>query len=181
MAGVLFVLFVVVPIVELYVLVQVASVIGALPAIALVLLLSFVGVWVAKREGITVARRVQQQLQRGEVPTTDLVNGLLIFTAGLLMVFPGFVTAVAGLLLLFPPTRALVRPLVLRRLRSRIDAGMATPAGSLFRSGFGGVRTTRVFTGTASYGGGGVMDVHEVRSDEPGTTTTTDPPELGRR
>src|SRR5690349_18005228 len=147
MAGVLFVLFVVVPIVELFVLVQVASWIGALPAIGLVLLLSFAGVWVAKREGVSVARRVQTQLQQGEVPTTDLVNGLLIFVAGLLMVFPGYLTAIAGLVLLFPPTRALVRPFVMRRLKARIDTGFATPAGSLFRSGFGGVRTTRVFTG----------------------------------
>jgi UPF0716 protein FxsA len=179
MAGVLFVLFVVVPIVELYVLVQVASWIGALPAIALVLLVSFVGAWVAKREGLGVARRVQDQLQRGEAPTTELVNGLLIFAAGLLMVFPGFVTAFAGLILLFPPTRALVRPLVVRRLRARIDAGLASPAGSVFRSGFGRTGGARVFTGTATYGG--VMDVHEVRTDDPASTTTTDPPELGRR
>jgi len=179
MAGVLFVLFVVVPIVELFVLVQVASWIGALPAIALVLLVSFAGVWIAKREGISVARRVQQQLQRGEVPTTELVNGLLIFVAGLLMVFPGFVTAVAGLVLLFPPTRALVRPLVMKRLSARIGDGFASPAGSLFRTGFAGTRATRVLTGSATYGG--VMDVNEVRStDEPGGSATTDPPELGR-
>ena len=193
MAGVLFVLFVVVPIVELYVLVQVASWIGALPAIALVLLVSFAGAWVAKREGVGVARRVQEQLRRGEVPTTELVNGLLIFAAGLLMVFPGFVTAIAGLLmvfpgfvtavaglvLLFPPTRALVRPLVMKRLSARIGDGFASPAGSLFRTGFAGTRATRVLTGSATYGG--VMDVNEVRStDEPGGSATTDPPELGR-
>lgn len=180
MAGVLFVLFVVVPIVELVVLVQVASWIGALPAVALVLLVSFAGVWIAKREGVGVARRVQEQLRRGEVPTTELVNGLLIFAAGLLMIFPGFVTAVAGLLLLFPPTRALVRPLVMKRLAARIGDGFASPAGSAFRSGFTSGRTTRVFTGTATYGGG-VMDVREVRVDETGATSTTDPPELGRR
>ena len=64
-------------------------------------------------------------------------------------------------------------------LRETPEAGFATPAGSMFRSGFGGVRTTRVFTGTATYGGPGVMDVREVRADDPGTTT--DPPELGAR
>ena len=180
MAGVLFVFFVVIPIVELFVLVQVASWIGALPAIALVLLLSFAGVWIAKREGVSVARRVQGQLQQGEVPTAELVNGLLIFVAGLLMVFPGFVTAIAGLVLLFPPTRALVRPLVMKRLAARLGAGFASPAGSLFRTGFASTRTTRVFTGSATYGGG-VMDVHEVpTSDESGASGTTDPPELGR-
>lgn len=183
MVGVLFVLFVVVPIVELFVFVQVASAIGFLPAVALVLLVSFAGLWLVKREGISVTRRVQEQLRSGVEPTTELLNGLLIFVAGLLMVFPGFVTAFAGLLLLVPPTRAVVRALLMKRMKARLDAGLASPAGSMFRTGFGGVRTTRVFTGTATYGGAGVVDVREVRRDgptDPGTTTN-DPPELGRR
>src|SRR4051794_41129275 len=120
MAAVLFLLFVVVPVVEVFVFVQVASWIGALPALALVLVLSFAGLWLVKREGLSVARRVQTQMQQGELPTTDLVNGLLILVAGVLMVVPGFVTAFVGLLLLLPPTRAVARALVMRRLASRI-------------------------------------------------------------
>ena len=181
MAAALFVLFVVVPIVELYVLVQVASWIGALPAIALVLLVSFAGLWLVKREGLSVARRVQTKLAQGEAPATDMVNGLLILIAGALLVFPGFVTALAGLLLLFPPSRALVRTLLMRRFEARLATTLATPTGTMFRTGFGGVRTGRVFTGTSTYGG--VVDVHEVTDDsgdDPATDGRAEPPELGR-
>ncbi len=182
MAAVLFVLFVVMPIVELYVLVQVASWIGALPAVALVLVVSFAGVWLVKREGLSVARRVQGQIQRGEAPATEMVNGLLILIAGALMVFPGFVTAIAGLILLFPPTRSLVRLLVMRRLEARI-ANLTTATGPVFGSGFGGARATRRFTGSATYGGAGVVDVHEVDGSNPARRPPDphpDPPELGR-
>jgi UPF0716 protein FxsA len=180
MAAVLFVLFVVVPIVEIWVFVQVASWIGALPALALVLVVSFAGMWLVKREGLSVARRVQTQMQRGELPTEDLVNGLLILVAGVLMVVPGFVTAFVGLLLLIPPTRAVARALVMRRLEARIATTLTSPAGTMVRSGFG-ARPTRLFTGGAS-SGGGVVDVHEVTDDpaEPGPTRPIDPPELGR-
>ena len=179
MAAALFVLFVVVPIVELYVLVQVASWIGVLPAIALVLLVSFAGLWLVKREGLSVARRVQAKLAEGEAPATEMVNGLLILVAGALMVFPGFVTAIAGLLLLFPPTRALVRTLLMRRFEARLATSLTTPAGSMFRSGFGSARTTRVFTGTATYGGARVVDVHEV-TDPDAPADRRPPPGLGR-
>lgn len=178
MAVALFLLFVVLPIVELAVLVQVASAIGVLPAIALVLAMSFAGLWLVKRQGIGVARRAQAQLQRGEVPAAEVVNAVLLLVAGLLLLFPGYVTAVAGLLLLVPPVRALARRLVLRRWSGRIDAGFAGPAGTVFRTGFAGTRATRVFTGGATYGGAGVVDVREV--PDPGPTGTDDPPALGR-
>lgn len=187
MAGVLFALFVVVPIVELFVLVWVASLIGVIPAMALVLVVSFAGAWLVKREGLSVARRVQDKMDRGEVPATEMVNGLLILMAGGLMVFPGFVTAFVGLILLFPPTRALVRALLMRRFEARIATSFATPAGSMFRSGFGGGRSTRVFTGRSTYGG--VVDVTEVADatrDNQGDPHRADPdsgsepPQLGR-
>ena len=68
MVGLLFLLFVVVPLVELYVLVTVAGVIGLLPALALLLAVSFLGVWLVKREGLGVLRRMQGTLGRGEMP-----------------------------------------------------------------------------------------------------------------
>ena len=182
MAVALFVFFVVLPIVELFVLIQVASWIGALPAIALVLLVSFAGLWLVKREGLSVARKVQTKLAQGEAPATDMVNGMLILAAGVLMVFPGFVTAIAGLLLLLPPTRAVVRTLLMRRFESRLAATLAAPGGTAFRSGFSGGGTRRVFTGSATYGG--VVDVREVDDDrssaDPSANRTTDPPQLGR-
>ena len=132
-----------IPIVELYVMVQVAGVIGALPTVALVVAMCVAGAWLMKVEGLGVLRKMQRQLNAGEMPTTEAVNGVMIVAGGLLMLVPGFVTGVIGLLLLLPPVRALLRPLVVARVQRRIDRGSARfvvfSAGTPGRSGtFGG-------------------------------------------
>lgn len=120
MIGVLLLLFLLVPVIELYVIVQVGQALGVLPALALLVAISVVGAWLVKREGLGVWRRAQQQMQRGELPTNELIDGVLVLLAGALMLTPGFVTDVAGLLLLLPPTRALARGAALRRSRDRL-------------------------------------------------------------
>lgn len=95
-----------VPIVELYVLIEVGQVIGVLPTIALLIVVSVAGSLLLKREGLATWRRVQDALARGEMPTTEVVDGFLILLGGALLLTPGFVTDIFGLLLLFPPTRA---------------------------------------------------------------------------
>jgi UPF0716 protein FxsA len=102
-------------IVELTVIVQVATWIGVLDTIGLLLLVSILGAWLVKRQGMGLARRVQAELQAGRVPGASLVDGLLLLIAGLLLVVPGFVSDAFGLLLLLPPVRALVRAWLRRR------------------------------------------------------------------
>jgi len=114
-------LFIVVPIVELYVLIQVGQEIGALATIALLLVISVVGAWLVKREGMGVWRRVKQQVAAGKVPGADLVDAFLILLAGALLLTPGFVTDVLGITLLLPPTRALVRRTVRRRFMGKVE------------------------------------------------------------
>jgi UPF0716 protein FxsA len=114
-AALFFLLFVVVPLVEIYVFVQVAGAIGVLPALAALLAVSFLGVWLVKAEGLGVLRRMQSTVNRGDVPTAEVVDGGLLVVAGALCILPGFVTAAAGLLLLLPPLRALVRNRLLLR------------------------------------------------------------------
>lgn len=126
MAAVLILLFLVIPLVELYVLIQVGSAIGALNTIALLILMGVAGGWLMKREGLGVARRVQSQLRAGRIPTTEVVDGFLILFGGALLLTPGFLSDVFGLALLVPPVRALVRAGLARRLRVRVighDAG----------------------------------------------------------
>src|SRR3954467_11658728 len=118
-------ILIVVPIVELYVMVQVAGVIGALPTVLLVVAMSVAGAWLMKVEGLGVLRKMQRQLNAGEMPTNEAVNGVMIVVGGLLMLVPGFVTGILGLLLLLPPVRALLRPLVVARVQRRIDRGSA--------------------------------------------------------
>jgi len=112
-------LFVVAPIVELYVIVQVASEIGALSTIGLLILVSVVGAWLVKLQGLTVLSRLRRDTEAGRDPSGQVVNGALLLLAGLLLLAPGFVSDVLGVALLLPPVRALVTPLVLRRARRR--------------------------------------------------------------
>jgi UPF0716 protein FxsA len=159
MVGLVFLLFVVVPIVELYVLVLVAGAIGWLPALAAMLAVSFLGVWLVKREGLGVVRRMQQNLNRGEIPAAEMVDGGLLAVAGALCIVPGFVTAAMGLLLIVPPVRRAVR----NRLIRRWSKGSGLP-GSRRR-----------------FMGGAIVDVEYVGDVTPRNPGPTPPPtELGR-
>jgi len=166
------VMFVVWSIIELFVMVQIASEIGVLPTILAVVAMSVAGLWLMKVEGLGVLRRLTGQLDRGELPTDEVVNGALIVIGGLLMFIPGFVTGAVGLLLLLPPVRALVRPMVVARAKRRLDTGRTR--FTVFSGGFGG--------GFPSAGRGGRVydaDSHldQSRSDPgPGSTGR---PELG--
>ncbi len=115
MFALLAVLFIVVPLVELYVIIQVGSAIGALNTIGLMIIISLVGAWLAKHEGAGVITRVREQSARGEVPTNHLIDGALIFAGGLMLLVPGFISDFLGILLLFPPTRAVFRVFIKRR------------------------------------------------------------------
>ncbi|HYT39379.1 MAG TPA: FxsA family protein, partial [Acidimicrobiia bacterium] len=119
MVPLLIILFVGVPFAELYVLIQVGRAIGVFNTLGLLLLVSIVGAWLAKREGIGVIRRMQAALQAGRVPGTELVDGFLILLAAALMLTPGFLTDVVAILLLLPPVRAGVRRAVRRHFARR--------------------------------------------------------------
>lgn len=121
MAPVLFALFLVVPFVELFVILQVGQAIGALNTVAALVLVSVVGAWLVKREGLGVVRRVQERVARGAVPGRELVDGALILFAGALLLTPGFVTDLVAILLLLPPVRAAARASATRFLRRRAD------------------------------------------------------------
>ncbi|HEX3622448.1 MAG TPA: FxsA family protein [Acidimicrobiales bacterium] len=119
MVGVLVVLFVLVPLAELYVIVQVGHILGLLSTILLLLLVSASGGWLMKREGMSVWRRFQRQVESGHVPGREVADGVMILAAGALLLAPGFLTDAVGLLLLLPPVRAAVRAGVLRRASRR--------------------------------------------------------------
>ena len=113
-------LFLVVPFAELFVLIKVGQVIGALPTVGLLIVVSLVGAAMVKREGIAVLRRAQAQVRDGRVPAVELIDGVLILFAGALLVSPGFLTDVLGVLLLIPPVRVALRAVAARRLARRV-------------------------------------------------------------
>src|SRR5687768_15389080 len=119
MPAVLFVAFVVMPIVELYVIVQVGQQIGVLPTIALLLGVSIAGGWLVKREGVKAWRAFVTATQAHRVPAREVADGALVLFGGALLLTPGFVTDVLGLFLLLPPTRALVRKSVVGLVAKR--------------------------------------------------------------
>jgi UPF0716 protein FxsA len=120
-------LFIVVPMVEIYVIIQVGHAIGVLETIGLLLLVSFVGAWLTKHEGFIVLQRLRAQLEAGRAPTAELIDGVLVLAAGVLMLTPGFVTDAVGLLVLFPPTRALLRAYLRRRFDVQVFGGPGGP------------------------------------------------------
>ncbi|MEE2957872.1 MAG: FxsA family protein [Actinomycetota bacterium] len=120
---VLFLVFLVTPVVELWVIVQVASSTGVLNAVGLLVLVSVVGAWLVKREGLGILRRIGEETAAGRIPGKEIVDGLLVLFAGALMLTPGFVTDALGMSLLFPPTRALVRAVATRRFARSVADG----------------------------------------------------------
>jgi UPF0716 protein FxsA len=121
MVVVLAVLFLVVPIAELAVLLKVGAAIGIANTIGLLILVSLVGGWLVKREGLGVLRRIQQQLELRRLPGAELVDGLLVLIAGALLLTPGFLSDIVGILLLLPPVRAVFRRVLRRRFERRIN------------------------------------------------------------
>lgn len=119
MLPVLVVVFLVVPFLELFVLIQVGQAIGAGWTIGILVMISVVGAWMVKREGLGVLRRAQARMRSGEVPGKELTDGVFIMLAGALLLTPGFITDFLGVLLLLPPVRAGVRRGATRSYRRR--------------------------------------------------------------
>jgi UPF0716 protein FxsA len=139
MVAILVIAFILVPLAELAVILAVGDVLGFVPTLVLLLVVSVVGAWLAKREGLAAWRRFQLAMAQGRMPTVEVADGAMILLAGALLLTPGFLTDVVGILLLLPPTRAMARRLAprlaarrLRRRRGRVVIvdGTARPADS---------------------------------------------------
>ena len=123
----LVVLFIVVPIAELYVIWKVGDSIGIWLTLALLAADSLLGSLLLRAQGRSVWRRFNTALAEGKIPHREVIDGVLVIFGGAFLITPGFLTDIVGLLLLIPPTRALIRRLVVRRLGRRVVVGAATP------------------------------------------------------
>jgi UPF0716 protein FxsA len=112
-------IFIVLPIAELYVIIKVGGAIGVLPTLALLILDSFLGAALLRSQGRAAWRRFNEALAAGRVPAREVFDGTMIILGGAFLLTPGFITDVVGLLLLIPPTRAAFRGLVARLARRR--------------------------------------------------------------
>jgi UPF0716 protein FxsA len=124
----LLLIFLVIPIIEIALFIQIGGLIGLWPTLGLVLLSAIVGSWLVRTQGLSELARLRSSLSDLRDPTEPLAHGAMILVAGVLLMTPGFFTDTLGLLLLLPP----VRRAVLRYVRSRVtiqsfDYGTATP------------------------------------------------------
>jgi UPF0716 protein FxsA len=127
MGVLLFVAFIVVPLIELWVIIQIGDAIGLVQTIVALITVSLLGAALVKREGLRAWRNFQEALRAGRAPAKEVVNGALILFAGALMLTPGFVTDAVGLACLLPPSRALIARVV--RRRGRVAFGMGGSQG----------------------------------------------------
>lgn len=165
MALVLFLAFLVVPIVELAVIIQVGQAIGVGWTVLALLGISIGGAALVKREGLRAWRRFRDTLGEARLPTREVVDGALILLAGALLLTPGFVTDAVGFLLLLPPTRALVGRAMRGRVRTSFGVTSFGPG-----DGRGRVRDRGGHDARTEDPGDQVVDIEvvKVERDDPG-------------
>lgn len=129
---ILFLLFAIMPIIEIALLVKVGGIIGGWNTIGIVLLTAFIGAYFVRREGVSTLQTAQLKMQRGEMPGKELVDGLMLAVAGVLMVTPGFITDIFGILLVVPGTRHIIAAFVTKHMKMR-----AVTTASFHQQGFG--------------------------------------------
>src|SRR5947209_11082494 len=168
-------IFIVLPIAELYVIIQVGGLIGAGPTIAILILDSLLGAWLWRHQGRAAWRRFNAALQEGRVPTREVLDGTLVIAGGALLITPGFISDVVGILLLLPPTRAVVRGVLVAFFarRYRVAAFGGAAAGAAARAARTRGRRGPGTPGAGSAPGPGDYDVE-------GTAVEVDPPNLPR-
>ena len=123
MFGRLLLLFTLVPIIELYILIKIGTLLGALWAVLLVLATGALGAYLAREQGFRVWMRIQSEMNAGRFPADDLLDGFLIFIAGAVLITPGVLTDLLGFAILLPLTRDGIRKWIKRRFQGMMESG----------------------------------------------------------
>ena len=117
----LFLLFTIIPLIEVWVLIHVGQQIGAFNTIALIVLSGILGAWLARSQGFYIISKIQYELSQGQMPTESLTDGLIILAGAILLITPGFVTDTMGLILLIPQSRTFVKKIVTSQFKNYIS------------------------------------------------------------
>ena len=119
----LFLIFLIVPVIEIYLLMKVGSLIGALPTVALLLAIGFLGAYLVRSQGFRIFTQIRQELSQGRLPAAQLLDGALVLVGGMLLMTPGFFTDFLGIFFLIPATRRLIKLWLGLWLQSRLAKG----------------------------------------------------------
>src|ERR1041384_3463234 len=130
MLPLLVIIFIVIPIAELAVIIQVGQEIGVWWTIAILILDSVLGSLLMRSQGRIAWRRFNETLQAGRPPAREVLDGVLVIFGGAFLLTPGFITDIFGALFLIPPTRAIVRRLLVKRFSDRMIVAARTRAGT---------------------------------------------------
>jgi UPF0716 protein FxsA len=141
----LIVVFIVLPLAELYVILKVGDAIGAVWTILLLAADSLIGALLLRSQGRSVWLRFNTALAEGKMPHREVMDGVLVIFGGAFLITPGFITDLIGLLLLLPPTRSLIRSQVVRRLGRRVVIGVTTRPGRRRQSDYDVEGTAREY------------------------------------
>lgn len=118
----LFLLFIIVPIAEMWILIEVGQWLGALPTILLVMLTAVIGISLLRRQGVSTLTRAQQRMQEGQMPAQEMIEGLALAVGGALLLTPGFMTDAFGFACLIPASRRKLAALAVAQFsRSRMN------------------------------------------------------------
>ena len=125
----LLLLFLLVPLIEIYLLIKIGGVIGAFPTVVLVVLTAVIGAALARHQGLATLQRLQTTMARGEAPAIEMFEGVLLLVGALLLLTPGFLTDLLGFACLLPPTRRALAFWLLRRV-TVVTPGGGAPGGT---------------------------------------------------
>jgi len=119
----LLILFVIVPVTELYILIEVGKRIGSLTTISIIIFTGILGAYLVKNQGFMILRKIQHDLNDGIMPGDSLIQGAIILAGGILLLTPGFVTDILGFIFLTPASRNIVKKYLLKWLKGKIKEG----------------------------------------------------------
>lgn len=119
----LFILFTVVPVIELCLIIKMGELVGPLPTVLLLFAISLAGAWLVRSQGFHLLRRIRSELAQGRLPTGELLDGAMLLVGGVLLLTPGFFTDFVGLFFLIPVTRGFIVQFVGLWLQRRLDRG----------------------------------------------------------
>lgn len=119
----LFSLFLIVPFIELYFLIKIGGMIGALNTVLIILITASLGAYLAKSQGLYVFHQIQETMNQGRIPGNELLNGLFVLIGSFALLFPGFLSDIIGITMLIPKTREIYVNIARELLRKKIQKG----------------------------------------------------------
>lgn len=119
-------LIIIIPALEIGLLIFSGKTIGLLPTITLIILTGVLGAWLAKKQGLEIIRKAQEQMGYGQIPGFAIIDGICILAGAIFLLTPGFITDLTGLFLLIPQTRHFIKPFIGKLFQRMIDKGRFT-------------------------------------------------------